>query len=68
MKEVAATLRVSLCKAYRLAQSGELPSVRMGGCVKVRHEDLERYVAEHLQGARPSLQVVKLAKASRKGK
>jgi excisionase family DNA binding protein len=47
--EVASLLRISKAAAYRLMQSGELPSVRFGGStVRVRAADLTRFVAEHI--------------------
>lgn len=50
--EVAEILQVSRTTVYRLAQIGELPCVRFAGAtVRVRAEDLERYISEHLREA-----------------
>ncbi len=49
--EVARILRVSRATAYRLVNSGELPSVRMGGMrriVRVRPADVTRYIERHI--------------------
>ena len=47
--EVAEILQVSKTAAYRLVQVGELPAVHIAGkIVRVRLEDLEKYIQEHL--------------------
>ena len=46
MKEVAERLGVSVSFAYILTKRGDLPTVRLGTAVRVRAEDLERYVKE----------------------
>jgi excisionase family DNA binding protein len=43
-EEVARRLNVSRSKAQSLMQSGALPVVRMGGCVRVRPYDLEAFI------------------------
>jgi len=49
--QVAEILQISRTSAYRLAVSGDLPSVKfMGVTVRVRPEDLDRYIMEHLNG------------------
>lgn len=45
LNEVAKALKVSRTHAYRLAQTGELPSVRFGRCVRVAEEDLRAFIA-----------------------
>ncbi len=49
--EVAATLRVSTMTVYRLINGGELAAARIGRSFRVRPEDLERYVDDHLTRA-----------------
>jgi excisionase family DNA binding protein len=44
--EVAEILQVSKAYAYVLMNRGEIPSVRIGKIVRVRLEDLERYIKE----------------------
>jgi excisionase family DNA binding protein len=44
--EVAAILQVSMAKAYTLLKRGEIPTVRIGTNVRVRREDLEKYINE----------------------
>jgi len=44
--EVADILQVSRAMAYKLLNQGEIPSVRIGKSVRVRHVDLERYINE----------------------
>ncbi|HLB31199.1 MAG TPA: helix-turn-helix domain-containing protein [Gammaproteobacteria bacterium] len=51
MSEVASILRISRTSAYRLAASGELPSVRFGGgTVRVRAHDLARFIDDSRVG------------------
>jgi excisionase family DNA binding protein len=48
VRQVAARLAVSLPQAYRVIHSGEIPLVRVGErSVRVREEDVERYIREH---------------------
>lgn len=49
MQEVAETLQISAAKAYQLAKSGELPCVKFGRSVRVREEDLEKFIEEKLE-------------------
>jgi excisionase family DNA binding protein len=44
--EAARFLRISRAKAYGMAQSGELPTVRMGRSVRVRRDRLEAWLDE----------------------
>jgi len=44
--EVAEILQISKAHAYVLMNRGEIPSVRIGKIVRVRLEDLERYINE----------------------
>jgi excisionase family DNA binding protein len=44
--EVAEILQVSKAYAYVLMNRGEIPLVRIGKIVRVRLEDLERYIKE----------------------
>ena len=44
--EVADILQVSRSFAYQLMKRGEIPSVRIGNAVRVRPEDLQRYISD----------------------
>ncbi|UGB31300.1 helix-turn-helix domain-containing protein [Metabacillus sp. B2-18] len=44
--EVAELLKLSKCKVYALAKSGEIPIVKIGGSIRVVQEELEN----HLKG------------------
>ena len=44
--DVAEILQVSKAHAYVLMKRGEIPTVRIGKIVRVRLEDLERYINE----------------------
>jgi excisionase family DNA binding protein len=44
--DVAEILQVSKAHTYVLMKRGEIPSVRIGKIVRVRLEDLERYIKE----------------------
>jgi excisionase family DNA binding protein len=42
--EVAEILKVSRAMAYNLMLRGEIPTVRIGKCRRVRPEDLSKYI------------------------
>jgi excisionase family DNA binding protein len=44
--EVAELLQVSRAHAYNLMRRGEIPSVRMGGAVRVRRSDLDEFIEQ----------------------
>jgi excisionase family DNA binding protein len=44
--EVADTMRVSNMTIYRLIKSGDLPALRVGKNYRIRHSDVERFLAE----------------------
>ncbi len=44
VSEVAGFLGMSRGKAYQLINSGQLKSVKIGGCRRVRADDLRAYV------------------------
>ena len=44
--EVATIMRVSKMTVYRLINSHELPSVRIGKSFRLREDDVDRYLAE----------------------
>ncbi len=44
VSEVAGFLGVSRGKAYQLINSGQLKSVKIGGCRRIRADDLKGYV------------------------
>ncbi len=48
--EVAHRLNISRSQSYQLMQSGDLPTVRFGGNVRVRESDLEEYINLHWSG------------------
>jgi excisionase family DNA binding protein len=48
--EVAVILGISRSFTYQLASKGQLRAVRFGRSVRVRPEDLERFVSEKLEG------------------
>lgn len=48
--EVAQRLRISRSLAYKLMDSGEIPTVRFGGSVRVRESDLDEYIQRHWSG------------------
>jgi excisionase family DNA binding protein len=55
IKDVADMLGVSLSFAYVLTRRGDLPTVRIGNAIRVRVEDLERYVKDKaVQNEHPS--------------
>lgn len=56
-EEVAEILQVSRAHAYMLMKRGEIPTVRIGKVVRVRREDLERYIHEKVQQKNTILRV-----------
>ena len=48
-QEVAAALNMGLSTIYMLVERGELPSVRIGRSVRIRPEDLEKFIESKAQ-------------------
>ena len=46
--DVAAILGISKALAYRLLAEGKIPSVRFGRTVRVRSEDIEKFISDCL--------------------
>lgn len=53
--EVAEILKVSVSMAYTLMRRGDIPTVRIGSSVRVRKEDLDRYIQENVSQSAPLL-------------
>jgi excisionase family DNA binding protein len=51
LTEVADELRVSRPTVERWVGRGEIPSVKLGTCRRVRSEDLARWVASRVEAA-----------------
>lgn len=51
--EVAERLQISKAMAYNLMKRGDIDVVRIGSLVRVRAEDLERFIAERRAGSLP---------------
>lgn len=49
-KDIATLFKVSKAFAYKLIAQGVIPSVRIGKSVRVRSEDLEKYIQDNLSG------------------
>jgi len=47
--DVAQRLAISKPFAYRLIQTGAIPSVRIGRCVRVREQDLDAYIGKQVR-------------------
>jgi len=45
--EVARILNISRSQAYKLMQQGQIPTVRIGRSVRVRHESLWTFIEEN---------------------
>ena len=48
--DVADILNCSKAYIYKLVKQGEIPSVQIGTAVRIRPQDLERYIRENLTG------------------
>jgi len=46
VSEAAAEIRVSVPTVYRLIQDGDLQSVRIRKAIRIRREELDRYLQE----------------------
>ena len=46
--DVADILNVSQAKAYKLMQSGEIPTVRIGRARRVRYADLKTFIEKNI--------------------
>lgn len=46
VKETAEALGISRAKAYELIAAGEIPSVRIGGCVRVPLDALRAWIRQ----------------------
>ena len=42
--DVAERLKISKALAYKMLKEGEIPTVRFGKSIRVKREDLERYI------------------------
>ena len=48
-QDVAAALNMGLSTVYQLVDRGELPSIRIGRSVRIRPEDLEKFIESKAQ-------------------
>lgn len=46
-EQVAQRLDVSRSKAYQMMNRKEIPTIKIGKCVRVRNEDLEDFILTH---------------------
>ena len=47
--EVAEILQVSMAAAYKILKRGEIPTVQFGKSIRVRREDLDKYIYERIK-------------------
>jgi excisionase family DNA binding protein len=47
-EDIAHILNISRSLAYQLVQRGEIPSVRIGKSVRIRPQDLEKFILNRL--------------------
>jgi excisionase family DNA binding protein len=52
VQEVSELLGIGRSWVYQQIRSGEMPSVHLGGSVKVKREDLEQYIEKHRRSER----------------
>ena len=48
--EIARLLQISNALAYRLIAQGQIPSVRFGKTVRVKEEDLQKFISANTRG------------------
>ncbi len=46
-RDVASRLNISRSKAYQLMQTGDIPTIRFDGNVRVIDNDLDEYIIRH---------------------
>ena len=51
--EVAEILQISRSMAYALMKRGDIPTVRIGTSVRVRPEDLDKYIKDNVTQDHP---------------
>ncbi len=51
--EAADAIGISRSKAYELIAAGKIPSVKVGGCVRVPVSALQAWIADQLAATRP---------------
>ena len=66
-REVQAELHLGKTTVYEMLRSGALPSVRIGGAIRVPAADLDRWVQEHTEGGDVKLAEAQTAPASMQG-
>ena len=49
--EAAKLLMITPRTVYRMIENGEIATVRFGGSVRIRKQDLERFIEKHLEGS-----------------
>lgn len=53
LDEIAAYLKIAKRTAYRLAQKGEIPALKLGGTWRFRRSELDRWIAERINKKKP---------------
>jgi excisionase family DNA binding protein len=53
--DAAKILNISKSMTYQMMQRGEIPTVRLGGSVRVRFEDLEQYIENNTKSKEDNL-------------
>ena len=54
IQEVGEVLGMGRSWVYQQIRSGHIPSVQLGGSIKVRREDLQEYIQKHRRPSQPS--------------
>jgi excisionase family DNA binding protein len=49
--EAAKLLMITPRTVYRMMENGEIATVRFGGSVRIRRQDLEDFIVAHLNGS-----------------
>ena len=49
--EIAEMLNISRAFAYRLMKQGDIPTVQIGGAVRVRPSDLQNYILQNVSSS-----------------
>jgi excisionase family DNA binding protein len=55
VQEVCEALGMGKSWVYQRIRSGEIPSIKLGGSLKVKREDLEEYLREHWHRKTPNV-------------
>ena len=49
IQEASQYLKISKSNLYRICKQGIIPSMKIGGCLRIDREDLNQFISDHYQ-------------------